>query len=58
MTPGEDQKLLDRLRAGLGDESLLVNGKVLPERQLAERFGLGRARLRSLLDVLDRKSVV
>jgi len=58
MTPGEDQKLLDRLRAGLGDESLLVNGKVLPERQLAERFGVGRARLRSLLDVLESEGAI
>jgi len=53
-----DESVLDRLRAGLRDESLLSNGRVLPERQLAERLGLGRARLRRLLDVLEAEGAI
>lgn len=57
---GDDEAILDALRLGLslGDDSLLANGKVLPERQLAERFGLGRARLRRLLDVLEAEGAI
>ena len=53
-----DQELLERLRSGLSDESLLSNGRVLPERQLAETLGLGRARLRRLLDVLEAEGAI
>ena len=55
---GDVDVILDALRRGLGDDSLLANGKVLPERQLAERFGLGRARLRRLLDVLEAEGAI
>lgn len=55
---GDDETLLDRLREGLRDESLLSNGKVMPERQLAERLGLGRARLRRLLGVLEAEGTI
>ncbi|WP_341212764.1 FCD domain-containing protein [uncultured Limimaricola sp.] len=58
MTEGDDDRILTRLRAGLDDESLLANGRVLPERQLAERLGLGRGRLRSLLDVLEAEGTI
>ncbi|WP_432256806.1 FadR/GntR family transcriptional regulator [Limimaricola sp. AA108-03] len=53
-----DEDILERLRAGLSDESLLSNGRVLPERQLAEALGLGRARLRRLLDVLEAEGTI
>lgn len=53
-----DEALLGRLRAGLSDESLLSNGRVLPERRLAEELGLGRARLRRLLDVLEAEGTI
>ena len=37
---------------GLDDESLVDNGRVLPERKLAELLDVGRGRLRRALDVL------
>ncbi|EYD70433.1 FadR/GntR family transcriptional regulator [Limimaricola hongkongensis] len=58
MTEIRDDIVLARLRDGLRDESLLSNGRVLPERQLAERLGLGRARLRRLLDVLEGEGTI
>ncbi len=54
----EENGFLDRLRAGLVDESLLANGRVLPERQLAEKLGVSRTRLRRLLDVLEAEGTV
>ncbi|KAF0676071.1 FadR/GntR family transcriptional regulator [Profundibacterium mesophilum] len=49
----EEAELLAGLRDGLRDGTLLANGRVLPERQLAERMGVGRTRLRRLLDVIE-----
>ncbi len=54
----DDSQILARLRTGLLDQSLLANGKVLPERQLAERLGLSRARLRRQLDVLEAEGSI
>ena len=57
MIDSDDSDILQVLRAGLADESLQANGRVLPERQLAERLGLGRARLRRLLDVAGERYI-
>ncbi|QDY70987.1 FadR/GntR family transcriptional regulator [Qingshengfaniella alkalisoli] len=53
-----DLDLIERLKAGIANESLLEAGRILPERRLAEELGIGRTRLRRILDQLERDSVI
>ena len=54
----DEGAILARLRTGFAEGSLLLDGRVLPERQLALRLGTSRARLRRALDVLEAEGAI
>lgn len=58
MTDLGDDALLPHLRAGIQDGEFVTDGKIMPERNLALRLNVGRARLRRALDVLEAEGVI
>ena len=54
----DENAILPQLRIGLEDGSLLHEGRVLPERQLAARLGTSRARLRRALSELEAEGAI
>lgn len=53
-----DTELTAALRAGIENGSFLKNGKLLPERALAEALAVSRARMRRILDHLEEDGTV
>lgn len=50
--------VLGRLRSALGDGSIVSEGRVLPERHVAEALGVGRRALRKALDALEAEGTI
>lgn len=48
-----DKEILEKLKEGLNSGNFLNDGRVLPERRLAEILDIGRTRLRRALDILE-----
>ncbi len=53
-----DSELTASLRAGIETGDFLKNGKLLPERALAEALSVTRARMRRILDLLEEDGTV
>ena len=53
-----DTELTAALRAGIDTGEFLKNGKLLPERALAEALSVTRARMRRILDFLEEDGTV
>ena len=50
--PPSDTEIAARLRREIAEGAPLKNGRLPPERELAQRHGISRARLRRVLDLL------
>ena len=50
--------VLVRLRSALRDGSIVANGRVLPERHVAEALGVGRRAVRRALDALEAEGTI
>ena len=55
--PSEDE-LAERLRGAIRQGDILNDGRMPPERALAEHFGVSRARLRLALGLLQEQHLV
>ena len=53
-----ESEIVEKLRAGLQSGAYLNDGRVLPERKLAETLDISRARLRRALDTLEQDGVI
>ncbi|WP_254446834.1 FadR/GntR family transcriptional regulator [Ruegeria sp. HKCCD8929] len=53
-----DADLTAALRAGIDSGAFLKNGKLLPERSLAETLEVTRARMRRILDLLEQDGTI
>ncbi len=53
-----DTELTATLRAGIETGDFLKNGKLLPERALAEALTVTRARMRRILDLLEEEGTI
>ncbi|GGK41792.1 FadR/GntR family transcriptional regulator [Salinarimonas ramus] len=56
-TPGDDP-VLARLREALGDPGFVEDGRVRPEREIAEALGVGRRAVRRALDALETEGLI
>ena len=52
------RQIADRIRLGIADGSLAVDGKLLPETRLAAMFGANRHTVRSAIAALEQEGVV
>ncbi|MCC9621085.1 FadR family transcriptional regulator [Thalassospira sp. MA62] len=50
--------LVDKLKTGFADGTFVKDGRVIPERNLAEALGVGRRALRKALDALETEGLI
>jgi DNA-binding FadR family transcriptional regulator len=54
----DDQTLLDKVRTWLSNSPRADDGRIPPERELAEQFGVKRGQLRKAFDVLETEGLL
>ena len=52
------QSLAEKLKAGFSDGSFVKEGRVIPERHLAEQLDVGRRALRKAFDLLESEGLI
>lgn len=57
-TADKDKELLESLRAGLSSGEFLHEGRLIAERDLAERMAVSRARLRRAMDRMEQDGAI